>query len=170
MGAEKSPAIEVITGSRIRPDIALAKPHKARTNNVNEKILNDFECDLRGKPYTIEGEKASARLEVPFEPQAALAAVRTRGARLGGDRGYRPATGPDSGAAALVRRQAADLAAHRLLIEVEALQHAGHGSNRRVAHALNVRGVPTSNGGIWTHTTVARLLQRTAAGPAVQLN
>jgi DNA invertase Pin-like site-specific DNA recombinase len=93
--------------------------------------------------------------------RAALAAARARGQALGGDRGYRPTTGPDSGAAARARRQAADLAAHRLLIELETLRHAGHRSNRRVAHELNERGVSTPNGGTWTHTTVTRLLGRT---------
>jgi DNA invertase Pin-like site-specific DNA recombinase len=37
---------------------------------------------------------------------AALAAAKVRGARLGGDRGYRPSVGPDSGAVALTRRRA----------------------------------------------------------------
>ena len=48
-------------------------------------------------------------------------------------------------------------------MDVEALRHAGHESNRTLARALNERGVPTPNGGIWTHTTVARLLERTGA-------
>jgi hypothetical protein len=40
--------------------------------------------------------------------------------------------------------------------EVEALQGAGQGSNCRVAYELNERRVLAPNGGIWTHTTVAR--------------
>jgi DNA invertase Pin-like site-specific DNA recombinase len=43
--------------------------------------------------------------------RAALAAAKARGARLGGDRGYRLSVGPDSGAAASSRRVAAERAA-----------------------------------------------------------
>ena len=46
---------------------------------------------------------------------------RTRtwqGSGVGGDRGYQPATGPDAGAAALARREAAERTAHRLALEV----------------------------------------------------
>jgi hypothetical protein len=45
--------------------------------------------------------------------KAALAAAKARGARLGGDRGYRPSAGFDGGAAAVSRRVAAERTAHR---------------------------------------------------------
>jgi hypothetical protein len=96
--------------------------------------------------------------------KAALAAARARGRVLGGDRGYRPATGPDSQAAAVSRRVAAEGAAHRLLIEVEALRSSGITSMRGLADALTEREVPTPGGSmVWTHTTVARLLCRLGA-------
>src|SRR3954462_7720611 len=59
--------------------------------------------------------------------RAALAAAKARGRVLGGDRGYRPSVGPDSGAAAVARREAASLAAHRLLMDVDAVRQAGQG-------------------------------------------
>jgi DNA invertase Pin-like site-specific DNA recombinase len=96
--------------------------------------------------------------------KAALAAARARGVALGGDRGHRPAEGPDAAAAARARHEAAARAAHRLLLEVEWLRAAGHASHAALARALTERGVPTPRGGAaWTHTTVARLLARAAA-------
>jgi hypothetical protein len=73
----------------------------------------------------------------------------------------RPAAGPD--AAAQARRQAAERAAHRLVLEVEAAG-AGKVSCAELARLLTARGVPTPSGSAeWTHTTVARVLQRAAA-------
>jgi hypothetical protein len=57
-------------------------------------------------------------------------ARRRRGGEIrsgapGGDRGYRPAAGPDAGAATVTWRVAAERAAHRLLLEVDRLREAG---------------------------------------------
>ena len=83
---------------------------------------------------------------------------------LGGDRGYRPAAGPDAAAGALARAKAADRTAHRLLLEVERLRTTGVTSRQGLARALTEHGVPAPRGGgVWTHTTVARLLARIPA-------
>jgi resolvase-like protein/recombinase len=97
--------------------------------------------------------------------RAALAAARARGVALGGDRGHRPPAPPDARAAALARGDAADRAAHRLLLEVGRLRaEAGVASLQGLARALTERGVPTPRGSdTWTHTTVARLLARVGA-------
>ena len=93
--------------------------------------------------------------------KAALAAAKTRGTVLGGDRGYRPVAGPDAAAAAYARREAAIRAAHRLVLEVEHLRAEGVVGQAAMARALNASGVPTPQGrGAWTHTTVARVLSR----------
>ncbi|MGK7871115.1 recombinase family protein [Falsiroseomonas sp. E2-1-a20] len=93
--------------------------------------------------------------------RAALAAAKARGRVLGGDRGYRPANGPDSGAAAHARREAADQAANRLVLEVEHLRAEGVMGRAALARALNEQGVPTPQGtGAWTHTTIARVVAR----------
>jgi DNA invertase Pin-like site-specific DNA recombinase len=93
--------------------------------------------------------------------RAALAVAKARGKALGGDRGYRPAVGPDSGAAALARREAANKVAHRLALEVDRLREAGIVGQAAVARALTERRVPTPRDtATWTHTTVARVLQR----------
>jgi DNA invertase Pin-like site-specific DNA recombinase len=49
--------------------------------------------------------------------RAALAAAKARGARAGGDRGYRPPAGPCAAAAATARGDAAVQTAHRLWLE-----------------------------------------------------
>lgn len=95
--------------------------------------------------------------------RAALRAAKARGAALGGDRGYRPAEGPNAAAAAQARRVAAERAAYRLALEVERLRAEGVTGQAAIARALNERGVPTPRGsGAGTHTTVARVLARAA--------
>jgi DNA invertase Pin-like site-specific DNA recombinase len=121
--------------------------------------------DLMMRIYAAMAQKE--RELISERTKAALAAAKARGRLLGGDRGYRPAHGPDSGAAAVARREAAGQTAHRLLIDVDVLR-GRRGSNRELARALNERGIPTPRGGeTWTHTTVSRLLERT--GPAADL-
>jgi DNA invertase Pin-like site-specific DNA recombinase len=75
--------------------------------------------------------------------RAALGAAKARGARLGGDRGYRPTAGPDSRAASLARRVTAERAAYRLLLEVDGLRESGVTSLQGLARALTERGVLT---------------------------
>lgn len=101
------------------------------------------------------------RAVISERTRVALAAAEARGKVLGGDRGYRPAVGPDAAAAALARREAAERVAYRLALEVELLRREGLVGQAALARALTGRGVPTPRGGgRWTHTTVARLLLR----------
>jgi DNA invertase Pin-like site-specific DNA recombinase len=94
---------------------------------------------------------------------AALAAAKARGATLGGDRGWRPVQGPDAGRASLARRETAQRAAHRLMLEVEKLRADGIAGRAALARALNARGIlPPAGRGAWTHTTVTRVLGRAA--------
>jgi DNA invertase Pin-like site-specific DNA recombinase len=116
--------------------------------------------DLMMRVYAAMAQKE--RELISERTRAALGAAKARGARLGGDRGYRPVTGPDTGAASVARRVAAERAAHRLLLEVARLRQAGVTSRQALARALTEGGVPTPRGGgTWTHTTVGRLLERT---------
>ena len=119
--------------------------------------------DLMMRIYAAMAQKE--RELISERTKAALAAAKARGARLGGDRGYRPAAGPDSGAATVSRREAAERAAYRLLLEVDRLHVEGVSTRHGIARALTERGVPTPRDGkVWTHTTVGRLLARTAGG------
>ena len=94
--------------------------------------------------------------------RVALAAAKARGRVLGGDRGYRPSSGPDAALAAVARGVAAERRAHRLAREVQAERSAGAKSMAEIAQRLNQRGVTTPRGvGQWTHTTVARVLAQT---------
>jgi DNA invertase Pin-like site-specific DNA recombinase len=116
--------------------------------------------DLIMRVYAAMAQKE--RELISQRTKAALGAAKARGARLGGDRGYRPTGGPDSGAAAVARRVAAEQAAHRLLLEVDRLREGGTTSMQGLARGLTEREVPTPRGSmIWTHTTVSRLLTRT---------
>jgi DNA invertase Pin-like site-specific DNA recombinase len=117
--------------------------------------------DLMMRIYAAMAQKE--RELISERTRAALGAAKARGKALGGDRGYRPSAGPDSGAAAAARRVAAERAAHRLLLEVDRLREEGISSMQAMARALTERGVPTPRyGKVWTHTTVGRLLTRTA--------
>ena len=118
--------------------------------------------DLMMRIYAAMAQKE--RELISERTKAALAAAKARGAVLGGDRGNRPPAGPDPAAAARVRRVGAEQVAHRLALEVVALQQAGVSTMQGLARALTERGVPTPRGGaVWTHTTVARVLGRAAA-------
>ncbi len=118
--------------------------------------------DLMMRIYAAMAQKE--RELISARTKAALAAAKARGAALGGDRGYRPQSGPDAAAAARVRREGAERAAYRLALEVEALRGEGVSTYAGLARALTERGVATPRGGTtWTHTTVTRILGRTAA-------
>ena len=96
--------------------------------------------------------------------RAALAAARARGAVLGGDRGWRPPVPPCAAAAASSRAEQATRTAHRLALELERLRAEGIVTYAELARALTKRGVSTPRGGtVWTHTTVARVLERLGA-------
>ena len=115
--------------------------------------------DLMMRIYAAMAQKE--RELISERTRAALAAAKARGAVLGGDRGYRPACGPDAAAATMARQQGATQAAHRLALEVERLRAEGVTGQAAMARALNRRGVPVPSGrGVWTHTTVARVLRR----------
>jgi len=97
--------------------------------------------------------------------KAALAAAKARGAKLGGDRGYRPPSPPDAkaggAASGEARALAADHAAFRVFSAIEEARQAGAASLRQIAEALTARGVPTPSGeGSWTATAVRRVLAR----------
>jgi DNA invertase Pin-like site-specific DNA recombinase len=117
--------------------------------------------DLMLRIYAAMAQKE--RELISERTRAALAAAKQRGKVLGGDRGYRPALGPDAAAAAAARREAAERAAHRLGLEVDRLRAEGVKGHAELARALTTRAVLTPRGSTtWTHTTVARVLRRAA--------
>ncbi len=121
--------------------------------------------DLMMRVYAAMAQKE--RELISERTRAALAASRARGAVQGGDRGYRPSAPPCAARAASARGALADLAAHRLSLEIATLQGEGVSTLVGLARALTKRGVPTPREGrVWTHTTVARLMARLGGSAA----
>ena len=115
--------------------------------------------DLMMRIYAAMAQKE--RELISERTRVALAAAKARGRSLGGDRGWRPACGPDAQAAAVARAEEADRTAHRLMMELERVEAEGIDGLAAQARALTQRCVPTPRGGVvWTHTTVARLCAR----------
>jgi len=85
------------------------------------------------------------RRMISARTKAAMAAAKARGVKFG------------SPTIAATNRQAADQHAESLRDIIEPIKHL---SIRRIAAALNERGIETSRGGRWQPMTVARLLDR----------
>ncbi|MFC5552389.1 recombinase family protein [Methylobacterium iners] len=94
--------------------------------------------------------------------KAALAAAKRRGKKLGGDRGYRPPSPPETALATATRRRKADHAAFAVLPVLEELQAEGVDSLNALAKQLNATGYQTPRKGAWTATAVKRVLARVA--------
>ena len=88
--------------------------------------------------------------------RAALARKKAQGAKLGNRTNLVEA---QSKGTAVVRTEADAFAATVLPI-VRGIQAAGLTSTRAIAATLNARGIRTSRGGEWHHTTVQNLLTR----------
>jgi hypothetical protein len=144
----------------------------ARPVDWNESLLGappriEVTPGDKGHPALREHDRVLAKLHRLSDKKYEARVIRRlddpRGRVLGGDRGYRPATGPDTAAAAQARREGAERAAHRLGLELDRLRETGVQGHAALARALNHRGVPTpGGGGVWTHTTVSRVLARAA--------
>ena len=115
--------------------------------------------DLMMRVYAAMAQKE--RELISERTRVALAAAKARGTALGGDRGYRPSTGPDTAAAAKAHRKAAERVAHRLHLEIDAAKASGAPYPAAIARHLIARAVPTPKGSAgWTHATVTRVLVR----------
>jgi hypothetical protein len=78
--------------------------------------------------------------------KAALAVAREG---LGRRQGYRPpSTGPDTRAAARVRREGTERSGHRLVLELGAACANEYGLRHGIVLAMMDRGMPTLNGSI----------------------
>ncbi len=91
--------------------------------------------------------------------KAALAAAKTRGQKLGGDRGVIPTDQTRAKATAAVKARVSAKAAD-LEPEIRKLQAAGATSLREIAAGLNTAGIPTPRGGQWQAVQVQRVLSR----------
>ena len=124
-------------------------------------------CDMpNATPFMLHVYAAVAEEEaraISKRTKAALAAAKARGVKLGGDRGYRPVTAPDGRLGGDAVRLEADHAAHRVMVEIEAVRavQGADTSLQALARALTAQGITTPRGGAWTATAVRRVLART---------
>ena len=127
---------------------------------VDMPAANTFTVHILAAVAEQETKAISARTK------AALAAAKSRGVQLGGDRGNLPAVAKNGAKASLaVRRQRAMERAGDLAVVIEELRQQGQTSLRQIAAELNARGITAPRGGIWQAGQVANMLKR---GQAVQ--
>jgi DNA invertase Pin-like site-specific DNA recombinase len=128
-------------------------------------------CDLPHVPSGAMGrflltQMASvAELEaglISERTKAALAAAKARGVRLGNPNGARALRGNQTGNAEAVAsiKLKAQGRAENLRAIVDDMRDQGIVSIRRIADALNARGILTPRGGHWHATSAARVLGR----------
>lgn len=95
--------------------------------------------------------------------RAALAAAKSRGVKLGGQRGSRTRMSrmatKGARASALVRQRAATKRRDDLLPVIDELQANGAASLRALADGLNSAGFTSARGGRWSATQVRRILR-----------
>lgn len=134
-------------------------------------------CDLPTIPagpvgkFMVTQMAAVAELEAGLigeRTQAALAAAKARGVRLGGKRPGSPDVAPyakqANAASVTVRREAAGQHAADLVPVIRDLQAAGVNSLTALARELTTRGIPTPRGGsTWQAVQVARVLAHAPA-------
>jgi DNA invertase Pin-like site-specific DNA recombinase len=101
------------------------------------------------------------RKAISARTKEALAAAKARGVRLGGRRGNLQDLGKGPAKSAEVRRKIALDRARKVRGQIEAIVSAGEGSSlRRIATALNERGITAPRGGKWHAAQVKAVLQR----------
>jgi DNA invertase Pin-like site-specific DNA recombinase len=105
------------------------------------------------------------RRMISARTKAALAAAKSRGKKLGGDRGAKITNTIRKAARAAVKART-DARAADLAPVLEELKSAGAKSLGDLARGLTERGIPTARGGsTWTAVQVARVLARLDQSP-----
>jgi DNA invertase Pin-like site-specific DNA recombinase len=95
------------------------------------------------------------RLAVSARHEAALAAAKARGVKLGG-----PKLAVARQSARVSIRALADRHAANVLPIIRQMQRAGATSLHQIAEALNARGISTPRGGRWYAKSVSNVLAR----------
>ncbi len=120
-------------------------------------------CDIpAANKLTIHVLAAVAEAEaeaISFRTRAALAAARARGTKLGGDRGNIASVSRQGASASARARRSRMLArAADLIPVIKVIRAEGARSLRRIAAALNERGILTARGRQWSAVQVRRVL------------
>jgi DNA invertase Pin-like site-specific DNA recombinase len=102
--------------------------------------------------------------------KAALAAAKTRGVRLGGQRGSLDRMGrmarKGNVASAIVRRAASAKRNEDLLPVIEDIRSVGLSTPQQIADGLNERGITAARGGAWSAVQVRRILKNSVGQKA----
>jgi DNA invertase Pin-like site-specific DNA recombinase len=104
------------------------------------------------------------RKAISMRTKEALAAAKARGVRLGGNRGNLEDLRKGPAKSAEVRRRHATERASKVLQQIDAIAALGEGTSlRRIAAALNARGITAPRGGNWHAAQVKAVLQRSVS-------
>ncbi|MCU1249508.1 MAG: Resolvase domain protein [Edaphobacter sp.] len=115
------------------------------------------------EPITLTGPLAEHEASmISGRTKAALAAAKTRGVRLGGQRGSLDRMGrmaqKGNVVSAAVRRAATAKRNDDLLPVIDDIRAAGLTSPQQIADGLNQRGIAAARGGAWSAVQVRRVL------------
>jgi DNA invertase Pin-like site-specific DNA recombinase len=145
-------AVIVAKLDRLSRDVAFISALMAKRTPF---IVAELGADV--SPFMLHIYAAVAEQEramISERTKEALAAVKARGRKLGN-----PNIGEAQKVAAIRRSEIADDFAANVLPIIREIQATGL-SMRKVATALNARGIPTARGGIWAATQVSDILKR----------
>lgn len=116
-------------------------------------------AELGADPFMLHVYAALAEKEramIADRTRVALAAKKAAGAKLGNRTNLREAQAKGAAAGA----EAADAFAANVLPIIREMQRAGVTTPRKIAEALNARGIRTARGGAWYGSTVRNVLAR----------
>jgi len=118
---------------------------------------NDMTVNILAAVAENEAKVISARTK------AALQAAKAKGTKLGGDRGNLPGVAKAGAEASVAaRRRKASVRLADLAPVIEDIRAGGAVSLRQIATELNVRGIPTARGGMWSAVQVRRIVEPAA--------
>ncbi|MEW9806559.1 recombinase family protein [Mesorhizobium marinum] len=152
LAKRKGCAVVVAKLDRLSRDVAFISSLMAKKTPF---VVAELGADV--SPFMLHIYAAVAEQEramISQRTKEALAAVRARGVKLGN-----PNIGPAQKVAAVRRSEIADDFAANVLPIIREIQSAGL-SMRKIAAALNARGIPTARGGTWAATQVSDILKR----------
>jgi DNA invertase Pin-like site-specific DNA recombinase len=155
LAKRKDCAVLVAKLDRLSRDVAFISALMAKRTPF---IVAELGADV--SPFMLHIYAAVAEQEramISQRTREALAAVKARGRKLGN-----PNIGEAQKVAATRRSEIADDFAANVLPVIREIQSAGL-SMRKVAAALNARGIPTARGGTWAATQVSDILKRSEA-------
>jgi DNA invertase Pin-like site-specific DNA recombinase len=152
LAKRKDCAVVVAKLDRLSRDVAFISALMAKRTPF---IVAELGADV--SPFMLHIYAAVAEQEramISQRTREALAAVKARGRKLGN-----PNIGEAQKAAAIRRSELADDFAANVVPIIREIQSTGL-SMRKVAAALNARGIPTARGGAWAATQVSDILKR----------